>query len=77
MKKILMLLLVICCCGCSHEETIKHSKPCYTTIGQFIYVQYDGHEYLIWNNGMYQNGITHSPNCPCKNKQDYDGSGID
>lgn len=69
MKKILILLLVICCCGCSRDiETVKSSEPYSTSVGDFTYVQYDGHEYLIWSKGMYSNGITHSPNCPCKNK---------
>lgn len=64
-----MLLLVICCCGCSHDtKMVKCGESHYTTIGQFIYVQFDEHEYLVWSNGMYQSGITHSPNCPCKNK---------
>ena len=71
MKKFLILLATICCCGCSGDgdvETVNYSEPHPTSVGYFTYVQYDGHEYLIWINGSYQNGITHSPNCPCKNK---------
>lgn len=69
MKKILILLATICCCGCSYEkESVTYSESHSTNIGQFTYVQYDGHEYLIWKSQSYAGGITHSPKCHCKMK---------
>lgn len=69
MKKILILLATICCCGCSYEKgNVTRSESHYTNVGYFTYVQYDGHEYLMWTNGGHQSGICHSPDCPCKMK---------
>ena len=69
MKKILILLATICCCGCSHEtDNVMRGGTHLTNVGSFTYVQYDGHEYLVWINGMHRGGITHSPKCPCQNK---------
>ena len=69
MKKILILLATICCLGCSHEtDNAMRGGTHLTNVGSFTYVQYDGHEYLVWINGMHRGGITHSPNCPCQNK---------
>jgi hypothetical protein len=70
MKKILILLmLAICCYGCSRDvDTVKCIETHSTNVGYFTYVQYDGHEYLIWRNGMSLCGITHSPKCHCQNK---------
>ena len=77
MKKILILLATICCLGCSHEtdnvkrgetDNVMRGEIHLTNVGSFTYVQYDGHEYLVWINGMHRGGITHSPKCPCQNK---------
>ena len=71
MKKILILLLVvICCCGCTRnvDVLVHRGATLSINVGDFTYVQYDGHEYLIWINGGHRGGITHSPKCPCQNK---------
>lgn len=71
MKKILICLAVICCCGCSRntDVLVHRGATLSTNVGYFTYVQYDGHEYLIWTNGGHRGGITHSPNCPCQNNK--------
>lgn len=70
MKKILILLVAICCLGCECKtESVKDIETHSTNVGSFTYVQYDGHEYLIWRNGMSLCGMTHSPNCPCQNNK--------
>ena len=69
MKKFLILLVAICCLGCEREaETVKRGETHPTAVGRFTYVQYDGHEYLLWINGSHRAGITHSPKCSCQNK---------
>jgi hypothetical protein len=69
MKKFLILLVAICCLGCERKiECVTRSETHTTTVGHFTYVQYDGHEYLLWYNGTHRTGITHSPKCPCQNK---------
>lgn len=69
---ICFILAMLCCClsGCSlpQEEQLETSKETLTTEGYMTYVEYDGHEYLIWSNGIYKGGICHSPKCPCKTK---------
>lgn len=70
MKKILILLAAICCLGCEREaDTVKSIETHSTNVGSFTYIQYDGHEYLIWRNGMSLCGMTHSPKCPCQNNK--------
>ena len=72
MKKILICLAVITCCGCSPTgQNIKNTEIVFTkvaNVGHFKYVEYDGHEYLIFSGG-YAGGITHSPKCPCQNNK--------
>lgn len=70
MKKILILLAVICFCGCSlpPKQQLETFEVELTTVGYMRYVEYDGHEYLIWSSSGYQGGICHSPKCPCKMK---------
>lgn len=67
MKKILILLATICCCGCSIKQ-LESTPTESTNEGDFRYVEYDGHQYLIWRAGSYRGGICHSPDCPCKMK---------
>lgn len=70
MKKLFLICLaVITCCGCSStEQNIKNTEFVITSEGHFKYIEYDGHEYLIWSCG-YAKGITHSPKCPCQNNK--------
>ncbi len=66
MKKILTLLMVtICCCGCDIKQ-LESTPTESTNEGNFRYVEYDGHQYLIWTASGYRGGICHSPKCPCK-----------
>lgn len=69
MKKILIFLLsIIICCSCySETKPAVKSETYFTNVGSFKYIEYDGHEYLIWSCG-YAEGITHSPKCPCQFK---------
>ena len=67
MKKILILLAAICCCGCDIKQ-LESTSTEITNEGNFRYVEYDGHQYLIWIAGSYRGGICHSPKCPCKMK---------
>lgn len=72
MKKLFLICLaVITCCGCSSTErkNIKNTEWVTTNVGHFKYVEYDGHEYLIWRSTAYAGGITHSPKCPCQNNK--------
>ena len=57
------------CNKSTHPDNIKQLESTSTEItneGNFRYVEYDGHQYLIWITGSYRGGICHSPNCPCK-----------
>ena len=70
MKKILIILIsAIICCSCYSETkpVVKH-ETYYTSVGDLKYVEYDGHQYLIWRAGSYRGGICHSPKCPCQFK---------
>lgn len=71
MKKLFLICLaVICCCGCSStEQNIKNTEWTDTNVGYFKYVEYDGHEYLIWRSNAYAGGICHSPKCHCQNNK--------
>lgn len=71
MKKLFLICLaVISCCGClPTEQNIKSTEWVNTNVGHFKYVEYDGHEYLIWRSTAYAGGITHSPKCPCQNNK--------
>ena len=71
MKKLFLICLAaICCCGCSStEQNIKNTEWVDTNVGYFKYVEYDGHEYLIWRSTAYAGGICHSPKCPCQNNK--------
>ena len=71
MKKLFLICLaVITCCACSStEQNIKTTEWVDTNVGYFKYVEYDGHEYLMWRSTAYAGGITHSPNCPCQNNK--------
>ena len=70
MKKILIFLIsTIICCACEPEtKQVVKSETYFTNVGSFKYVEFDGHEYLIWIRGSYRGGITHSPKCPCQFK---------
>lgn len=72
MKKFFLICLsVISCCGCSlpPKQQLETSEVELTTIGYMRYIEYDGHEYLIWGSKDYQGGICHSPKCPCRNNK--------
>ena len=71
MKKFFLICLaVISCCGClPTEQNIKSTEWVNTNVGHLKYVEYDGHEYLIWRSTGYAGGITHSPKCPCQNNK--------
>lgn len=70
MKKILIFLLsIIICCSCySETKPVVKKETYFTSAGSFKYVEFDGHEYLIWTSGSHRGGITHSPKCPCQLK---------
>lgn len=69
MKKILIcLVVIISCCGCLPEYEVDITKMSRTNVGHMKYIEYDGHEYLIWRFGS-GGGICHSPKCPCQNNK--------
>ena len=68
MKKILIFLIsMIICCSCVSETkpVVKHNTYC-PSVGNLKYIEYDGHEYLIWTARGYRGSICHSPKCPCQ-----------
>lgn len=68
MKKILICLAVISCCGCLPENEVEITEMPRTNVGRMKYIEYDGHEYLVWRSGS-AGGICHSPKCPCQNNK--------
>jgi hypothetical protein len=42
------------------EET--HKVP---AVGKVKYVEFDGHQYVMWIGSPYVGSLCHSPNCPC------------
>ncbi len=69
MKKVFLICLaVISCCGCLPENEVDITKMSNTNVGRMKYIEYDGHEYLIWRYGN-AGGICHSPKCPCQNNK--------
>ena len=70
MKKILICLIALVAVSClpDKQEIVSSELQC-TTEGYFKYIEYDGHEYLVWKSRGYVGGITHSPNCPCQNNK--------
>ena len=60
---------MIICCSCYSETkpVVKHETYS-TSVGNLKYVEFDGHQYLIWTSGGNRGGITHSPKCPCQFK---------
>lgn len=74
MKKILILLTTICCCGCiggiEKKETVIHENWMVIPHGQVRYIEFDGHQYVQFDDGRVYGGgsLCHSPKCPCKMK---------
>ena len=71
MKKFLILLVAICClgCECNHPEKespkVEIGKPMSTQIGTVYYIDFDGHQYVMWHNTAHRGSMCHSPKCPC------------
>lgn len=69
MKKILILLVAICClgCECKHNErkNVEINSYIPTNVGSMCYVDFDGHQYVIWYNHGHRGSMCHSPKCPC------------
>ena len=69
MKKILTLsslaLLALTLTGCEKENVSKDDGfDRYDSINK---AEYNGHSYIIYK-GYSQGGITHDPDCPCREK---------
>lgn len=73
MKKFIIILIAFivafCFTSCGEIPT-KNSKvienhSIVKGVGHVKYVEFDGHQYVMWDNGGYKGSICHSPNCPC------------
>lgn len=81
MKKLLAIGLLCLLLGCSESPVDENGRHVAEKSGDsfvviigkgngerfFTYVMVDGHEYLIMH-GTHRSGLTHSPKCPCLNK---------
>ncbi len=72
MKKILFLILAtIYCCGCTggaeKKEVVVHGNWMSITQGHVRYIEFDGHQYVQYDDCQPYGGgsLCHSPNCPC------------
>ena len=73
MKKFIFILFIsffTIACGLAPDTPVKectvvektHSVP---NVGQVTYVEFDGHQYVMWFGTVYAGSLCHSPNCPC------------
>ena len=69
MKKILICLAAICCIGCDvkydERKDVEINKCVTTNVGSIYYIDFDGHQYVVWHNYGYRGSMCHSPKCPC------------
>lgn len=83
MKKLIAFGLLCLLFGCSKSPIDEHGRPIaersrtnefnvvlYSGGGKFIfhYIMVDGHEYIVMT-GCHISGLTHSPKCPCMNRE--------
>ena len=73
MKKFIFILFIsffTIACGLVPDTPVKectvvektHNVP---NVGQVKYVEFDGHQYVMWLGNVYAGSLCHSPNCPC------------
>ena len=72
MKKFIYILIVftiICFTSCRELPTkdgkVIESHFYVKGVGHVKYVEFDGHQYVMWHDDGYKGSICHSPNCPC------------
>ena len=66
---ILILLCALVSCDSTHPDPVKRSEDVHTSsIGRIQYVEFDGHEYVLWQGNIYAASLCHSPKCKCLNK---------
>ena len=72
MKKFIILIAVIvafCFTSCDTQPTrdgkVIESRSYVKGVGHIKYVEFDGHQYVMWDDGGYKGSMCHSPNCNC------------
>ena len=73
MKKIKLTLLALCAValtGCEYKHGEVSTNNCLNNADDALMkAEYEGHSYIIYK-GSQKGGITHDPDCPCREKED-------
>lgn len=76
MNKTKLLLLALCAIvltGCEPPTQAERSEY---YARRMETITYKGHDYIVLNRGKYQSGITHDPDCPCREKGGNDNGNL-
>lgn len=70
MKKLtlsILALLALTMMGCTNKRISTDDSELSTFGDRIISAEYKGHSYIIYK-GIERGGITHDPDCPCREK---------
>lgn len=70
MKKLtlsILALLALTMMGCTNKQISTDDSELSTFGDRIISAEYKGHSYIIYK-GIERGGITHDPDCPCREK---------
>ena len=65
---LVIAIVVVCFTSCevpSKNSSVIESTSLVDGVGYVTYVEFDGHQYVIWSNGGHKGSMCHSPKCPC------------
>ena len=68
-KIALLALLALTLTGCTNKQISTDDSELSTFGDRIISAEYKGHSYIIYK-GIERGGITHDPDCPCREKGD-------
>lgn len=66
-KNNLFALLALTLTGCTNKQISTDDSELSTFGDRIISAEYKGHSYIIYK-GIERGGITHDPDCPCREK---------
>lgn len=63
----ILALLALTLTGCTNKQISTDDNELSTFGDRIISAEYKGHSYIIYK-GIERGGITHDPDCPCREK---------
>ena len=74
-KIALLALLALTLTGCGYKHGEVSTNNCLNNADDALMkAEYEGHSYIIYK-GSQKGGITHDPDCPCREKNKYQRKG--